>query len=127
MNILRNILLPLGLPLLLAMGILAGRYADNANYPSNSRARLRGGIYAERVTARGIMVGNKIVQLAKKRNISPASYCSRSSLLHRATRAWRAWLGAAKWGIAMLATALLVLAPGLATGPLLISFFLYAP
>jgi aryl-alcohol dehydrogenase-like predicted oxidoreductase len=36
----------------LAMGILAGRYADAENYPSGSRASLRGGIYAERITAR---------------------------------------------------------------------------
>ena len=40
---------------------------------------------------------------------------------------WLAWLGAAEWGIAALATVLLVFAPGLATGPLLVSFALYAP
>ena len=40
---------------------------------------------------------------------------------------WLAWLGAAEWGIAALATVLLVVAPGIATGPLLISFALYAP
>jgi hypothetical protein len=40
---------------------------------------------------------------------------------------WLAWLGAAEWGIAALATIMLVLAPDLATGPLLISFALYAP
>ncbi|KAA3663757.1 MAG: DUF4386 family protein [Chloroflexi bacterium] len=40
---------------------------------------------------------------------------------------WLAWLGVAEWGIALIATTLLVLAPGLATGPLLISFALYAP
>ena len=56
----------------LAMGILAGRYAHAENYPSGSRASLRGGIYAERVTARGIEVGNQIVQMAGERNISPA-------------------------------------------------------
>jgi hypothetical protein len=38
-----------------------------------------------------------------------------------------AWLGVAEWGIAALATALLVLSPNLATGPLLVSFALYAP
>lgn len=37
------------------------------------------------------------------------------------------WLGAAEWTIAGLATILLVLAPDLALGPLLISFALYAP
>ena len=56
----------------LAMGILAGRYADAANMPTNSRGSLRGGIYAERVTARGIEVGNRFVQLAKDNGISPA-------------------------------------------------------
>ncbi len=40
---------------------------------------------------------------------------------------WLAWLGAAEWGIAALATILLVFVPGLATGPLLLSFALYAP
>ena len=40
---------------------------------------------------------------------------------------WLAWLGAAEWGIAALATALLVFAPDWATGPLLVSFALYAP
>jgi len=56
----------------MAMGILAGRYADAENAPTDSRATLRGGIYAERVTARGIEVGNKFVQLAKDNGISPA-------------------------------------------------------
>jgi hypothetical protein len=40
---------------------------------------------------------------------------------------WLAWLGAVEWGIAALATVLLVFVPSLATGPLLISFALYAP
>lgn len=55
----------------LAMGILVGRYADAVDYPAESRAGLRGGIYAERVTARGIAVGNRFVALAKERNLSP--------------------------------------------------------
>jgi hypothetical protein len=38
-----------------------------------------------------------------------------------------AWLGAAEWTVATLTTALLVLAPALETGPLLLSFLLYAP
>ena len=38
-----------------------------------------------------------------------------------------AWLGAAEWTSAALATGLLVVAPAAATGPLLISFLLYAP
>lgn len=40
---------------------------------------------------------------------------------------WLAWLGTAEWGIAALAIILPVLAPGLATGPLLIRFALYTP
>ncbi|HET7079011.1 MAG TPA: hypothetical protein VFM49_16370 [Chloroflexia bacterium] len=38
-----------------------------------------------------------------------------------------AWLGAAEWAAAALATVLLALAPAAATGPLLLSFLLYAP
>lgn len=56
----------------MAMGILAGRYADAGHYPADSRAQLRGGIYAERVTERGIAVGNQFVQLAREHNLSPA-------------------------------------------------------
>ena len=56
----------------LAMGILAGRYADASDYPEKSRAQLRGGIYAERVTARGIEVGNEFVKLAEEAGISAA-------------------------------------------------------
>jgi len=40
---------------------------------------------------------------------------------------WLAWLGTAEWTISAVATGLLVFAPGLATGPLLVSFALYAP
>jgi hypothetical protein len=40
---------------------------------------------------------------------------------------WLAWIGAVEWGISILATALLVIAPNLAAAPLLISFALYAP
>lgn len=40
---------------------------------------------------------------------------------------WLARLGAAEWIVAGLATALLVTAPALATGPLLVSFALFAP
>ena len=56
----------------MAMGILAGRYTDAENTPEDSRASLRGGIYAERVTARGIEVGSRFVELAKRHDISPA-------------------------------------------------------
>jgi hypothetical protein len=40
---------------------------------------------------------------------------------------WLAWLGAVEWMVASFATVLLVFAPGLATGPLVVSFALYAP
>ena len=40
---------------------------------------------------------------------------------------WLAWLGVVEWVTAALATGLLMFAPGLATGPLLVSFALYAP
>ena len=56
----------------LAMGILAGRYDDETQYPPDSRARLRGGIYAERITGKGIELGNRFLQLAKRHAIDPA-------------------------------------------------------
>ncbi len=40
---------------------------------------------------------------------------------------WLTWVGVAEWGISSIATVLLVVAPGLAIGPLVISFALYAP
>jgi aryl-alcohol dehydrogenase-like predicted oxidoreductase len=57
----------------LAQGVLAGRYHDAAQIPADSRAALRGGIYAERVTARGIAVGRQFVALAAEHGIDPAS------------------------------------------------------
>ncbi|MFN2329036.1 MAG: aldo/keto reductase [Chromatocurvus sp.] len=56
----------------MAMGILAGRYSDAGNTPDDSRAMLRGGIYAERVTPRGIEAGKCFVELARQHGISPA-------------------------------------------------------
>lgn len=40
---------------------------------------------------------------------------------------WLRWLGVTEWGIAALASVLLILAPAVATVPLLISFLLFAP
>ena len=40
---------------------------------------------------------------------------------------WLAWLGAAEWIVAALATLLLLTGAGLAIAPLLLSFALYAP
>ncbi len=56
----------------LAMGMLAGRYAVDSIPPTDSRAVLRGGIYAERVTARGVAVGNQFVGLAHEHGMDPA-------------------------------------------------------
>jgi aryl-alcohol dehydrogenase-like predicted oxidoreductase len=56
----------------MAMGVLLGRYSSAEDYPADSRASLRGGIYAERVTKKGIEVGGRFVALAKKSGISPA-------------------------------------------------------
>jgi aryl-alcohol dehydrogenase-like predicted oxidoreductase len=56
----------------LAMGLLTGRYSTADPFPTESRAALRGGIYAERISARGIEVGNSFVGLSQKAGIPPA-------------------------------------------------------
>jgi len=56
----------------LAMGMLAGRYADAQAFPENSRAQLRGGIYAERITEQAIAKGNQFVALAREQGLDPA-------------------------------------------------------
>ncbi len=56
----------------LAMGMLAGRYADEALRPEGSRASLRGGIYAERVSPRAVQMGNRFVKLAREAGYDPA-------------------------------------------------------
>jgi 1-deoxyxylulose-5-phosphate synthase len=56
----------------LAMGLLAGRYRENSAVPVDSRATLRGGIYAERISARAIQVGTKFVQLAQSLGLRAA-------------------------------------------------------
>ncbi len=56
----------------LAMGMLAGRYERADAPPTNSRAVLRGGIYAERVTAAGVTVGNQFAALASEHGLDPA-------------------------------------------------------
>ena len=60
----------------LAMGMLAGRYADDAQPPPDSRASQRGGIYAERVSARAVEVGNQFVGLARQHGGDPANWQS---------------------------------------------------
>ena len=56
----------------LAAGILVGRYQDATVFPPESRAALRGGIYAARVTPRGIEAGRRFVALAEAAGIAPA-------------------------------------------------------
>jgi aryl-alcohol dehydrogenase-like predicted oxidoreductase len=55
----------------MAMGILSGRYAS-MDFPKDSRAALRGGIYAERVTPLGIEVGKQFIELAKEKDLTPS-------------------------------------------------------
>ena len=56
----------------LAMGILAGRYRDGQGFPKKSRASLRGGIYAERVTPKAVAAGNRFVKVAESMGLPPA-------------------------------------------------------
>ena len=56
----------------MAMGVLAGRYADADHPPKDSRAVLRGGFYAERVTGRGIEVGAAFNKIARSIGLSAA-------------------------------------------------------
>jgi aryl-alcohol dehydrogenase-like predicted oxidoreductase len=56
----------------LAMGMLAGRYADAAAPPADSRIALRGGIYAERVSAQGVAAGNAFAVQARAHGFDPA-------------------------------------------------------
>ena len=56
----------------MAMGMLAGRYQDADRFPTASRAVLRGGIYAERVSARAIEVSKQFTELARASDISSA-------------------------------------------------------
>jgi 1-deoxyxylulose-5-phosphate synthase len=56
----------------LAMGMLAGRYATAELPAADSRAAVRGGIYAERVTAAGVEVGNRFAALAREAGWEPA-------------------------------------------------------
>lgn len=56
----------------MAMGVLAGRYTSTESFPEKSRAALRGGFYADRVTQRGIEVGIEFSKLAERIGLSPA-------------------------------------------------------
>ena len=56
----------------MAMGVLAGRYKEYDKYPENSRASLRGGFYADRVTEKGIEVGIIFSKLAEQIGLNAA-------------------------------------------------------
>lgn len=56
----------------MAMGMLAGRYLPGDAPEQDSRAALRGGIYAERVTERGIAAGLQFAALARAHGHDPA-------------------------------------------------------
>ena len=56
----------------MAMGVLAGRYKSHDEYPAESRAALRGGFYADRVTRRGVEVGVEFTKIAESEGLSPA-------------------------------------------------------
>ena len=56
----------------LAQGVLAGRYPAGQPYPEDARAaRQPGSIYAQRVTPRGIEVGEKFTALAREHGRTP--------------------------------------------------------
>ena len=56
----------------MAMGVLAGRYRSADIHPEDSRAALRGGFYADRVTQRGIDVAPDFIRLAREAGLSAA-------------------------------------------------------
>jgi aryl-alcohol dehydrogenase-like predicted oxidoreductase len=60
----------------LAMGMLAGRYTTADAPPSDSRISLRGGIYAERVTEKGVELGNRVAALARAAGYEPAQFAT---------------------------------------------------
>jgi aryl-alcohol dehydrogenase-like predicted oxidoreductase len=56
----------------MAMGILAGRYRDASAFPPDSRAALRGGIYADRVTSHATRIGIQFTKLSEEFALHPA-------------------------------------------------------
>ena len=56
----------------MALGVLAGRYASNNEYPEGSRADLRGSFYDDRVTTRGIEIGREFAGLASDAGLTSA-------------------------------------------------------
>jgi aryl-alcohol dehydrogenase-like predicted oxidoreductase len=56
----------------LAQGVLSGRYSDERNFPADSRAARRGGVYIGRVNEPGIEIGRRLTALANEAGITPA-------------------------------------------------------
>lgn len=56
----------------MAQGVLAGRYGDAGAVPADSRAAQRGGVYADRVTERGVELGRRFAALAHGHGLPPA-------------------------------------------------------
>jgi aryl-alcohol dehydrogenase-like predicted oxidoreductase len=56
----------------MGMGVLAGRYPDGVHFPQDSRAALRGGIYSERVTPKGVETGKAFSEIARQAGLTPA-------------------------------------------------------
>ena len=56
----------------LAMGMLAGRYADADRPPQGSRVARVGWVYAERVTERAVAASRQFVEVARARGYEPA-------------------------------------------------------
>ena len=56
----------------LAQGVLTGRYKDISNLPEDSRAKILGGIYSERVTAKGIESWKLFHNISMQLNLTDA-------------------------------------------------------
>jgi 1-deoxyxylulose-5-phosphate synthase len=56
----------------LAHGMLVGAYERADQYPSGTRAGDRGAFYANRITAKGIEIGNAFCELARSAGMKPA-------------------------------------------------------
>ena len=56
----------------MAMGVLSGRYRHAQDRPADSRAALRGGFYADRVTQRGIGLAPAFARISEQAGLSPA-------------------------------------------------------
>lgn len=56
----------------LGQGVLAGRYVTSGEYPPGSRAARIGGLYKDRVTARGIELSLEVAKVASAHGRTPA-------------------------------------------------------